>query len=249
MTVTMLRVKLKPERVAELEDAVKTMFVHASLSDSAFLVGCDLEGTASSECARPAWRSRMIVPRTPDASSPGPRAQTHSHRRAAAAAGRFSPPATRGEAASGFPRGQRLAGPGRPAQPPWRHTRRRRGRARPYVGWLRLARPLGRRPHAAGALTSRAAAPLMKRRRISSATLGSPRAKARSRAMASRGRLSPRAAASKTPGTSSAQSAAHTATTRRSASLSVCGDPREGCGSVSIRLVYGASSNQTTASS
>ncbi len=53
----------------------------------------------------------------------------------------------------------------------------------------------------------------------------SPPAKARSRAMASRGRLSPGASASNSPSTRSAQSAAHTATIRRSASLSVCGEP------------------------
>jgi hypothetical protein len=40
--------------------------------------------------------------------------------------------------------------------------------------------------------------------------------------MASRGRRSPAASDSKTPSTCSAQSAAHTATIRRSASLSVC---------------------------
>ena len=43
--------------------------------------------------------------------------------------------------------------------------------------------------------------------------------------MASRGRLSPGASASNNPSTRSAQSAAHTATIRRSASLSVCGEP------------------------
>ncbi len=43
--------------------------------------------------------------------------------------------------------------------------------------------------------------------------------------MASRGRVSPGASASNSPSTRSAQSAAHTATIRRSASLSVCGEP------------------------
>jgi hypothetical protein len=45
--------------------------------------------------------------------------------------------------------------------------------------------------------------------------------KGRSRAMASRGWLSPGASVSNNPSTRSAQSAAHTATIRRSASLSV----------------------------
>jgi hypothetical protein len=43
--------------------------------------------------------------------------------------------------------------------------------------------------------------------------------------MASRGRRSPGASASNNPSTRSAQSAAHIATARRSASLSVCGEP------------------------
>jgi hypothetical protein len=77
---------------------------------------------------------------------------------------------------------------------------------------------------AASVRASRAAAWPTKRRRISSATPSSPRAKARVRAIESRGRLSPGAAASNTPSTRSAQSAAHTATIRRSASLSVCGE-------------------------
>jgi hypothetical protein len=92
---------------------------------------------------------------------------------------------------------------------------------------------------AAGTLTSRDAPPLLKRRRIASAALTSPRAKARSRAIACRGRLSPGASASKSPRTRSAQSAAHTATIRRSASLSVCGDRGPRRGSVAIRPVYG----------
>ncbi len=78
---------------------------------------------------------------------------------------------------------------------------------------------------AAGTLTSRAAAPPRKRWRISSATSSSPRAKARVRAIASRGRLSLGAAVSNKPSTRSAQSAAHAATIRRSASLNVCGEP------------------------
>ena len=78
---------------------------------------------------------------------------------------------------------------------------------------------------AGGAATSRAAAPPRKRRRISSETSSSPRAKARARAMASRGRLSPGASASNNHSTRCAQSAAHPATIRLSASLSVCAEP------------------------
>jgi hypothetical protein len=77
----------------------------------------------------------------------------------------------------------------------------------------------------AGLATSRAAAPPTKRRRIASATSNSPRAKARVRAMASPGRLSPGASASNNHSTRCAQSAAHPATIRLSASLSVCGEP------------------------
>jgi hypothetical protein len=78
---------------------------------------------------------------------------------------------------------------------------------------------------AAGVVTLRATAPPTKRRRISPATRSSPRAKARVRAIAARGRLSPGASASKNPSTRSAQSAAHAATIRRSAWLNVCGEP------------------------
>ena len=78
---------------------------------------------------------------------------------------------------------------------------------------------------AAGLPASRATAPPANRRRISSATSSWPRPKARVRAMASRGRVSPGASASNSPSTRSAQSAAHTATIRRSASLSVCSEP------------------------
>ena len=75
---------------------------------------------------------------------------------------------------------------------------------------------------AAGAVTSRAARPATKRRRISSAAPSSPRENARARATASRGRSSPGASDSNRLSTRSAQSAAHIATTRRSASLRVC---------------------------
>jgi len=78
---------------------------------------------------------------------------------------------------------------------------------------------------AAGDFTSRAAPPAMNRRRIPSSTPSSPRAKARVRTIASRGRLSSGASASNSSSTRSAQSAAHAATIRRSPSLSVCGEP------------------------
>ncbi len=77
---------------------------------------------------------------------------------------------------------------------------------------------------APGDFTSSAPTPPTKRRRISSAVLSSPRAKARARAMSTRGRWSSGTSVSKRPSTRSAQSAAHPATRRRSASLSVCGD-------------------------
>lgn len=77
---------------------------------------------------------------------------------------------------------------------------------------------------AAGVFTSLAGTPPMKRRRISSAVFSSPRANARTRAMAARGRSSAGASASNNGRTRSAQSAAHEATSRRSCSLSVCGD-------------------------
>lgn len=78
--------------------------------------------------------------------------------------------------------------------------------------------------NAAGLLTSPGLMPPTNRRRISWAVLSSPRAYARARAMATRGRSSSGASASNNPRTRSAQSATHAATRRRSASLSVCGD-------------------------
>jgi hypothetical protein len=77
---------------------------------------------------------------------------------------------------------------------------------------------------AAGSRTSLAGTPPEKRRRIPSATSRSPRENVRARAMRSRGRPSLGAEASKISSTCSAQSAAHAATARRSASLSVCGE-------------------------
>jgi hypothetical protein len=77
---------------------------------------------------------------------------------------------------------------------------------------------------AAGALMSFALTPPTNRRRVSSAVFSSPRAKARACAMSCRGRSSSEASILNAPRTRSAQSAAHPATRRRSASLSVCGD-------------------------
>lgn len=77
---------------------------------------------------------------------------------------------------------------------------------------------------AEGEFTACAARPATKRLRISPAVSSSPLANARVRAMASRGRPSVGASVSKKTKTRSAQSAAHAATRRRSASLSDCGD-------------------------
>ena len=85
--------------------------------------------------------------------------------------------------------------------------------------------PAARAAAAAAGPRPCAAPPPAKRRRICSAASSSPRAKARVRAIASCGRLSPGASASKIGSTRSTQSAAHAATVRRSASLSVCGEP------------------------
>ena len=88
----------------------------------------------------------MIVPRRPDARSPGPRGPDAfsptggSCRRAALAAADIRPSCQQISSLTASGRS------GRPVQPPWRHTRRHPGRARPYEGCLRPARPLGRRP-------------------------------------------------------------------------------------------------------
>ena len=78
---------------------------------------------------------------------------------------------------------------------------------------------------AAGLLTSPAPTPPANLRRIPSAVLNSPSAYARARAIRARGRSSSGASASNRCRARSAQSAAQAATNRRSASLSVCGDP------------------------
>jgi hypothetical protein len=178
-----------------------------------------------SDRERPAWRSRMILPSWPDARNPGPRGPD-----------RFSPIGGRARRAV------------RTSVDMWVSCQRtsslttsaRSGSARPAAWTAYAAAPNACAPMwqmatawpaareaaaAAGAFTSPAATPPTNRRRISSAVFSSPRANARVRAMAPRGRSSFGASASNTPRTRSAQSAAHAATTRRSASLSVCGDP------------------------
>ena len=77
---------------------------------------------------------------------------------------------------------------------------------------------------AAGDLASPGPIPPSKRLLIPCEVLSSPKANARARTTRLRGRSSPGASASKSPRTRSAQSAAHAATRRRSASLNVCGD-------------------------
>jgi hypothetical protein len=138
--------------------------------------------------------------------------QSHSYRRGAC-----------DRAASGSPHSQRLLGQARRDQRLRGVCGGTEGMGTHMRGGCGLSgRSSG--PAAAGTCTSRAGTPPTKQRRIPSATSSSPRAKARVRAIRSRGRLSPGAAASKIPSTCSAQSAAHAATVRRSASLSVCGE-------------------------
>ena len=166
----------------------------------------------------------MIAPRTPEARSPGPRGPARfsptggSRRRAALTDADMRPSchwissltaSSLSGAASPTALAAYAAAP-RACAPIW-------GTA--------AACPAARAAATAwGAITSRAAAAPTKRRRISPAMPSSPRANARVRAIASRGRLSPGASASNKPSTRSAQSAAHTATIRRSASLKVWGE-------------------------
>ena len=167
----------------------------------------------------------MIVPSRPDASSPGPNgpdlfSPTGGSRRSAVlvAAGiwlschRISSVTAswRSGAASPAALAAYAAAP-RACAPMW-------GMAAACPAALAAAT-------ADGVATSRAAAPPTKRCRICSATSSSPWAKARVRAMASRGRLSAGASASNNHSTRCAQSAAHPATSRLSPSLSVCGEP------------------------
>ena len=89
---------------------------------------------------------------------------------------------------------------------------------------------------AAGALTSRAAAWATQLRRASP-TPSSPRAKALSRAIASRGRRSPELPPRIIPAPAPRSPPPDPATIRRSASLSVCGEPTPTEGSVEVRTV------------
>jgi hypothetical protein len=141
----------------------------------------------------------------------------HSHRPAEAVAERPWPPRRCDQAANGSPHSQRPPRRGLPDKRPWQHMPLL-GRAHPCGEWLPC--PAARAAAVAGGLTSPATTRLTKRRRLSSAMSSSPRAKARVRAIASRGRLSPAAPASNNPSARLAQSA-QTATIRRSA-LSVC---------------------------
>src|SRR3569623_2367622 len=93
---------------------------------------------------------------------------------------------------------------------------------------MAAACPAARAAAAAVALTSRAPRPATNRRRICPAVSSTPRAYARVRAIASRGLSASGASASNSGSTRSAQSAAQTATSRRSASLSVCGEATRG---------------------
>ncbi len=175
--------------------------------------------------ADPAWRSRMIVPSRPDASSPGPSgpdlfSPTGGSCRSAARLNAdiwlschwISSATACGPSGAASPAALAACAAAPSAcAPMW-------GMAAACPAALAAAT-------AGGAATSRAAAPPRKRRRISSETSSSPRAKARVRAMASRGRLSPGASASNNHSTRCAQPAAHPATIRLSASLSVCAEP------------------------
>ena len=166
----------------------------------------------------------MIEPRRPDASSPGPRGPEAfspaggSCLRAALAAPDIRPSCQRTSARTISCRA------GAASTAAFAAYAAAPSACAPICGTAAACPAARAAATAAGALTSRAAAPLTNRRRISPATSSSPRANARARAIASRGRRSPGASASNNPSTRSAQSAAHTATIRRSASLSVCGD-------------------------
>jgi hypothetical protein len=173
---------------------------------------------------KPACSSRVIVPRSPEERSPRPRGPDWfsptggSCRRAALTAAEMWESCQRISSLTAFVRFE-------VARPAALAAYAAALRACAPICGMALACPAARAAAAAaGSPTSRAAPPFSKRRRISSATPSSPRAKARVRAIASRGRLSPGACASNSPSTRSAQSAAQAATTRRSASLSVCGD-------------------------
>lgn len=132
------------------------------------------------------------------------------------------PLATCARVATGSRRRRLLDGLARPGMPPMRSRRRRRGHGR----------PCGRRPQPdrrPGPRLRRLVRPRRGRRHRQSAGECIPQFPAsrrhpRVRAVSARGRSSPGTAASKMSRTCSAQSAAQSATRRRSASLSVWGD-------------------------
>ncbi len=169
--------------------------------------------------------SRMIVPRRPAASSPGPRGPDEfspmgrSCRSAARTAAVMWPSCHRISSltASGWS-GWRV-------QRPWRCTRRHPGRARPYEGRLRLGLPLGRRrplqvrsPHERR----------HRRRNVYGSPLRRPTRHEQTR-VSERwhhgGGDPPELPPRTVPAPAPRKSAAHIATVRRSASLSVCGEP------------------------
>jgi hypothetical protein len=184
--------------------------------------------TSASRAARehrsaphPACRPRMVVPWRPDASSPGPRGRRNPHRGAGAVVGRPRRAPTGGLVANGSLGQWRRVGRARPDPLPWRRTPRHPRACAPTWATAAACPAARAAAAAAGVLTPRGDPPRTNRRRISSATSTSPRARARVRAIAARGRRS----SELPPRTPRApQSAAHAATIRRSPSPSVCGE-------------------------
>jgi hypothetical protein len=166
----------------------------------------------------------MIVPRSPDASSPRPRGPAEfsptggNCRKAALTDGDIWPSCQQISSL-------RASGRSGAASPAALAAYAAAPSACAPIWGMAAACPAARAAAAAARdFTSRAAPPAMNRRRIPSATPSSQRAKARVRAIAARGRLSCGASASNSSSTRSAQSAAHAATIRRSPSLSACGE-------------------------
>jgi hypothetical protein len=184
-------------------------------------------GAQRSVPARPAWRSRMIVPRMPEARRPGPSGPD----RFSPTGGSFRSAArTSSDMLASCRSISSLSASGRSgaASPVALAAYAAAPRAWAPMCGIAEACPAARAAAAAAGPMPCTAPRPAKRRRIWSATSSSPRTKARVRAIVSCGRLSPGASASKNGSTRSAQSAAHAATIRRSASLSVCGEPTRG---------------------
>ena len=176
--------------------------------------------------ASPACRLWMMVPSSPDASSPGPRGpdelladgrkplQGGLHGRGHVA-----------RAASGSPDRRRLVGRGPLDQRPWRRRPRRPRRGLPYGRQPWPGPRLGRRP------LRREPSHHEQRRHRRTAGGSRRRRRARHERRLVSGRWRPGGAgrsgacASNNASTRSAQAAAHAATIRRSLSLSVCGEP------------------------